>query len=278
MKLKTKRLVLEPMTLQELEQAYQTEQDTEMKKAYQDMLDGCRKYPKEHLWHTNWKITKRENGEQIGGIGWKYAPRQKEVEIGYDIKEPYRRQGYGTEAVEKMIEWAFSNRDVYYVMAETLPDNTASRKLLKKLGFTEAGEGEEGLRFEKEAPQMHYLPIFMSMGMCWGIWLGMMGRHLYMGLPLGMGLSVLLGAVLDKIEKDMRKQLKEERAGRGKQYDKETMYPVIRASICNGEQVAGFKNKQTGAFQEERFLQKPEDLDDFCRQYGIQKEEIRKEY
>ena len=33
-------------------------------------------------------------------------------------------------------------------------------------------------------------------------------------------------------------------------YDPETERPVIRASICTGEQVAGFKNKTTGAFRE----------------------------
>ncbi len=33
-------------------------------------------------------------------------------------------------------------------------------------------------------------------------------------------------------------------------YDKENVRPVIRASICNGEQVAGFKNVHTGKFEE----------------------------
>ena len=31
-----------------------------------------------------------------------------------------------------------------------------------------------------------------------------------------------------------------------KAYDKENKKPVIKASICNGEQVAGFKNIHTG--------------------------------
>ena len=34
------------------------------------------------------------------------------------------------------------------------------------------------------------------------------------------------------------------------EYDKTTMTPVIHASICTGEQVAGFKNKETGKFEE----------------------------
>ena len=35
-----------------------------------------------------------------------------------------------------------------------------------------------------------------------------------------------------------------------KAYDKENKKPVINASICNGEQVAGFKNIHTGKIEE----------------------------
>ncbi len=33
-------------------------------------------------------------------------------------------------------------------------------------------------------------------------------------------------------------------------FDPETQKPVIRCSICNGEQIAGFKDKKTGKFTE----------------------------
>ena len=35
-------------------------------------------------------------------------------------------------------------------------------------------------------------------------------------------------------------------------YDPGTQKPVIKCSICNGEQVAGFKNKSTGEFVRSR--------------------------
>ena len=35
-----------------------------------------------------------------------------------------------------------------------------------------------------------------------------------------------------------------------KTYDKENLKPVIKTSICNGEQVAGFKNIHTGKIEE----------------------------
>ena len=62
-----------------------------------------------------------------------------------------------------------------------------------------------------------------------------------------------------------------------KTYDKEHQKPVIKASICNGEQVAGFKDIQTGKIEEVMLLKSPEDLKAFKKMYGIE-EEIAKEY
>ena len=46
-----------------------------------------------------------------------------------------------------------------------------------------------------------------------------------------------------------------------KSYDKAHMKPVIRASICTGEQVAGFKDIQTGKIKEIMLIKCPEDLE-----------------
>ena len=59
-------------------------------------------------------------------------------------------------------------------------------------------------------------------------------------------------------------------------YDKERLIPVIRASICNGERVAGFKNRQTGEFTEELFVRSEADIDAFKKKYGLT--DIRIEY
>ena len=45
--------------------------------------------------------------------------------------------------------------------------------------------------------------------------------------------------------------------------------PAIRCSICTGEQVAGFKNEETGRFEEVMLLRAPEDLEWFRQRYGI---------
>ncbi len=60
-------------------------------------------------------------------------------------------------------------------------------------------------------------------------------------------------------------------------YDKENKKPVIKASICNGEQVAGFKDIHTGKIEEIMLIKSQADLEKFKAMYGID-EEIAKEY
>ena len=60
-------------------------------------------------------------------------------------------------------------------------------------------------------------------------------------------------------------------------YDKENMKPVIKSSICNGEQIAGFKDVNTGKIEEVMLIKSPSDIDIFKKMYGID-EEIAKEY
>ncbi len=61
-------------------------------------------------------------------------------------------------------------------------------------------------------------------------------------------------------------------------YDKENLRPVIRASICTGEQVAGFKDINTGKFMEIMLIRDHKDLYEFKEMYGIKDEEISKEW
>ncbi|MCR5650219.1 MAG: aspartate dehydrogenase [Lachnospiraceae bacterium] len=60
------------------------------------------------------------------------------------------------------------------------------------------------------------------------------------------------------------------------QYDPDKQYPVIRASICNGERVAGFRDKESGRFSEVLYIATENDLKAFKDAYGI--EDIKTEY
>ena len=59
-------------------------------------------------------------------------------------------------------------------------------------------------------------------------------------------------------------------------YDPETMYAVIRSSICTGEKLAGFKNKKDGHFTEVMLITSPEDVERFKEIYEL--DSVRTEY
>jgi hypothetical protein len=59
-------------------------------------------------------------------------------------------------------------------------------------------------------------------------------------------------------------------------FDPEKEYPVLRCSICNGEQVAGFRNRATGHFTEVTLIRNAQELEEFKQRCNIT--EIAKEY
>lgn len=59
-------------------------------------------------------------------------------------------------------------------------------------------------------------------------------------------------------------------------YDRENEIPVLKCSICNGEQVAGFKNLHTGSFREIAFIRNQRELEEFMESCGVT--ELKKEY
>ena len=53
-------------------------------------------------------------------------------------------------------------------------------------------------------------------------------------------------------------------------FDPERYTPVIRCSICTGEQSAGFRDRQTGRVEEIMLIREEKDLAAFREEYGIE--------
>lgn len=56
------------------------------------------------------------------------------VEIGYTIFPDGRRQGFATEAVRALVEWAFASAGLSTVLATVATDNDASHGVLRAVG------------------------------------------------------------------------------------------------------------------------------------------------
>lgn len=61
-----------------------------------------------------------------------------------------------------------------------------------------------------------------------------------------------------------------------KNYDSEHLKPLIRASICTGEEVAGFKDHKSGKFMEVMAIHNEADYEEFLETYDLQT--VEKEY
>mgnify|MGYP007060818351 FL=1 len=61
-------------------------------------------------------------------------------------------------------------------------------------------------------------------------------------------------------------------------YDKTGKIPVIRSSICTGEQVAGFKDTVSGKFEELMLICDGKDLAEFLSRYQVEESEVKREW
>ena len=98
----------------------------------------------EQGWSFWYLATRDEPGELAGICGFKGRPDESGcVEIGYSILGCYQRRGFATEAVQRLVGWAFSHHNVNEVCAETFPHLSQSIRVLEKNGFRRAGAGSE---------------------------------------------------------------------------------------------------------------------------------------
>ncbi len=150
--IRTKRMTLRPMSDGEIEELMGRIDSDDLRAAYGEMLDGCRRDPKNRVWYAPWKMTLKGSQESAGDLCFKGPAKNHSVEIGYGVWPEQEGHGYATEALQAMTRWAFNQKDVVFVEAETAPDNRASQRVLEKCGFMPDGTmGEEGPRFVLES-------------------------------------------------------------------------------------------------------------------------------
>ena len=140
MRVETERLYLHPISNDEMHSLIEKEADAEMKQAYTEMLEGCLMEPDNRIWYAVWNMELKNAPETIvGDFCFKGLGKDGVVEIGYGLREEFRHQGYMVETVKVITEWALSRKGVYFVEAETDPENVASQNVLSRAGFVKNG-------------------------------------------------------------------------------------------------------------------------------------------
>lgn len=85
-------------------------------------------------------IIQKKDGTKIGDINHRFNLPYKWMEIGwYNIIPTERGRGYGTEAVQLMIDYLFLSKDLGRIQAIVDLRNKASQRVLEKVGFQREG-------------------------------------------------------------------------------------------------------------------------------------------
>ena len=94
-----------------------------------------------------WVVRQKETHEFIGFVCITKYHDQIHNEVSYELDPKFWGNGYGTEVIEKVIEYGFENLGLEEIYAETQKKNIASIKLLEKIGMHYQSEIE---RFEEK--------------------------------------------------------------------------------------------------------------------------------
>ena len=85
----------------------------------------------------------KETHEQVGSIGYTVTdntPVGKLVHMGYFTYPKFWGKGYTTEALKKVIEYAFTEDNVYRITTGCLAENVGSERVMQKCGMIKEAE------------------------------------------------------------------------------------------------------------------------------------------
>ncbi len=159
--LETTRTFLRHLSVEDAESFYQLNLDPEVlqftgDKAFVSIEEArvflANYHPYEKYNVGRLAVINKANQEFIGWSGLKYSPDTDEYDIGFRFLKAYWHQGFATETAQKCIEYGFEVLGISKIVGRAMAANTASVKVLEKLGMTFKGyfdfDGQEGVLFE----------------------------------------------------------------------------------------------------------------------------------
>jgi RimJ/RimL family protein N-acetyltransferase len=101
-------------------------------------------------------IIQKKDGAKIGDIHHRLTHTCRWMEIAYGLIPNERGKGYGTEAVQLMVDYLFLSKDLARIQAIVDVRNKASQRVLEKAGFQREGAIRKCL-FNRGALRDYYL-------------------------------------------------------------------------------------------------------------------------
>lgn len=89
----------------------------------------------ERLGYGNYTVTRKADGAKLGNCGLYDREGLEGIDIGFAFLPAYEGQGYALESATEIKRVAIEVFGLTHIGAITVKENTASQKLLKKLGL-----------------------------------------------------------------------------------------------------------------------------------------------
>ena len=155
----TRRLILREMTLSDLPELNRICRENGLPETGEEEAGAYIRYMYGLYQCGMWVVLEKESGRIIGRAGFgiaDYLP-EAELDLGYLIDTPYRRQGYGEEACRAVLDYGRDWLELQRISAYVEEENQVSVHLLEKLGFQRqleflcrvSGRKKQMYRYEK---------------------------------------------------------------------------------------------------------------------------------
>ncbi|MBR6633674.1 MAG: GNAT family N-acetyltransferase [Clostridia bacterium] len=168
--LETERLVLRRLTKKDARDVYEYSSDPNVPKYLTWSVHESYAYTKKYLRflvskyksgeYLDWGIVLKSSGKLIGTCGFtSIDTSHAKGEIGYVLNPSYWNCGYATEAVERVLEYAFNELELNRVEARVMEGNTASVSILNKCNMTHEGTFTQELFVKGEFKNVMHFAI-----------------------------------------------------------------------------------------------------------------------
>ncbi|WP_457618259.1 GNAT family N-acetyltransferase [Lutibacter sp.] len=144
--LETDRLILREFELSDLQAVYNFASDVEVQKYTGDTILTDLNQAKDiiiNVWFSDykkygygrWAVVLKPENKVIGFAGLKYLPELNETDVGFRFLPEYWGIGIATEVSKEILKYGFEILKLEKIIGIVIPENVASSKVLKKLGF-----------------------------------------------------------------------------------------------------------------------------------------------
>ena len=147
--IETPRLVLRPFVLNDAQALCDLMSPQEVRQylptSVPYTLERAEKYISAQVQHWQtyscgwWAAERKDVPGLVGWGGLQFLPDTQEMEVGYVIGKPAWGQGYATELAGAALAFGFDGLKLAEIIGLTDPKNTASQRVLQKIGLKYCG-------------------------------------------------------------------------------------------------------------------------------------------